>query len=290
MSNSLSLIGFASGVAANNPDCALGPWYLYYHPEILQRIAMTPVWHSMIKTTTMLTGVSALPLVEKNLIALSEAILPLALAKTPFCVIGGDHSCAIGTWSAVAHANRHQGDIGMIWIDAHMDAHTPSSSLTQNIHGMPIAHLLGHGVANLCQILDAKPKLKPQNLCLIGIRSFEEEEKILLESLGVQIFYMDDIERLGIDLVMEQAYQHVTANTCGFGLSIDLDAIDPQDAPAVGYRVPGGIPGKALLHTLKRMPHKQKLLGLEITEFNPMLDENAKTAELIVDLIRAVYE
>lgn len=288
--HSLALFGFGSGIAANNPDCALGPWYLFYHPEILARFtAMNASWQTIIQSTSSKQGMAVWLEVERNLFELSEAVLPFAQQRKPFCVIGGDHSCGIATWSAVAHANRQQGDIGMIWIDAHMDSHTPDTSLTKNIHGMPFAHLLGYGIPSLCQIFDNEPKLKPENVCLIGIRSYEANEAEFLARLGVKIYFMAEVQQRGLEKVMLEACQQVTASTCGFGISIDLDAIDPWDAPGVGYRESGGLNGQALIHGLQTIP-KQQLLALELAEYNPIRDEeNGKTARLLVDIMQAVY-
>ena len=287
--NQIAILGFASGVAANNPDCALGPWYLYYHPDLWNKIKRGIYWKPMIHTTSSERGLQVLPLLEKKLEELSRAILPLANNKQAFCVIGGDHSCGIATWSAVAHANRQDGDIGLIWIDAHMDSHTLETTTSQNIHGMPVAHLLGHGEASLHQLLDNLPKLKPENLCLIGVRSYQHDEAKLLTRLGVKVFFIEEVQRRGVDDVLAEACTLVNQTTCGLGISIDLDAVDPNDAPGVGCREPGGIEGAALIRALKAIAHKQPILGLEIAEFNPLVDEGGITAQLVVDLIGAVY-
>ena len=289
MNQSLALIGFASGIAANNSDCALGPWYLYYHPELFSALARPVHWQNMIQTASCERRIDVLPLVEKNLEELGLAVLPLAKNSKPFCVIGGDHSCAIGTWSAVAHANRPNGDIGLVWIDAHMDSHTPKTSTSQNIHGMPVACLLGEGSERLCQLFDRYPKIKPENLVVIGIRSYEPAEAALLARLGVTVFFMEEVQRRGIQVVLSEACEKVSQTSCGFGLSIDMDAIDPIEAPGVGCPEPAGINGAALVSALKSIQYDRPLLGLELAEFNPMLDQDRKTATLLVDLIHAVF-
>lgn len=303
MTTPLTLLGFASGIAANNPDCALGPWYLYYHPELFCALNMEVHWKSIIHPTLAIVDHSStetsarrklnakntLPLIEKNIEELSQAVLPFAMNSKPFCVIGGDHSCAIGTWSAVAYANRAHGDIGLIWIDAHMDSHTPETSISQNIHGMPVAHLLGKGIVRLCEIMDQHPKIKPENLCLIGIRSYEPDEQAFLERLGVTVFFMKEVQERGIQTLLNEACQHVSRATCGFGITIDMDAIDPLDAPGVGCREANGIQGSALVLALRSLQYTRPLLGLELAEFNPINDRNGITAQLLVDLIHAVY-
>ncbi|OGV50138.1 MAG: hypothetical protein A3F46_04030 [Legionellales bacterium RIFCSPHIGHO2_12_FULL_42_9] len=289
MSNSLSLFAFGSGLASNNPDCALGPWYLYYHPELFNAKKMRVHWDTLIQTTALERGLDVLPLVEDNIKELSQAVLPLAEEKEPFCVIGGDHSCAIGTWSAVAHANRQQGDMGLIWIDAHMDSHTHLTSISKNIHGMPVACLLGEGPQGLSQVLDSHPKLKPENLCIIGVRSYEPAEAALLKRLGVRVFLMDEVQQRGFQAVLTEAWQQVSRTTCGVGLSIDMDAIDPLDAPGVGCPEPKGIRGADLVSALSTHFTSRSLLGLELAEFNPIEDTQGKTAQLLVDLIHAAY-
>ena len=204
-------------------------------------------------------------------------------------MIGGDHSCAIGTWSAVAHANRLRGDIGLIWIDAHMDSHTYLTSVSQNIHGMPVASLLGEGDQSLSQILDSYPKLKPQNLCIIGLRSYEAGEAALLKRLGVKLFLMDDVRKRNFQTVFLEAWQQVSYTSCGVGLSIDMDGIDPFDAPGVGSPESDGLSGADLVSELTHFFLTHSLLGLEIAEFNPMMDQKGKTAQLLVDLIHATY-
>lgn len=289
MTKSLELFGFASGIAANNPDCALGPWYLYYHPELFNSLAMRVHWQAMIQTTSNARGRDALSLVEDNIEELGRAVLPFAKDSKPFCVIGGDHSCAIGTWSAVAHANRSNGDIGLIWIDAHMDSHTPETSTSQNIHGMPVAHLLGQGIKRLCEVFDRYPKINPANLCIIGVRSYESAEAALLAQLGVCVFYMDEVRQRGIQAVLNEAYALVSRATSGVGISIDMDSMDPLDAPGVGCPEPNGIQGVALVSALQALHFERPVLGLELTEFNPILDHNGKTATLLVNLMHAVF-
>ena len=285
----VTLLGYASGMAANVPGCALGPWYLYYHPNLFQAEGLLPEWHTIIKKVSVDKGLKIMPLVIEGVSELGRAVLPFAMKREPYCVIGGDHSAAIGIWSAVAYANRLIGDIGLIWIDAHMDSHTPDTSKSKNIHGMPLAHLLGYGDLGLTTLFDSKPKIKPENLCIIGIRSYEPAECELLERLGVKLFFMKDVALLGIKKVLAMACQHVSKNTCGFGISLDLDGIDPEDAPGVGQRAPDGIAGKELVAALNSVVHHQELLGLEISEFNPLRDEHHKTAKLLVELIHAVY-
>lgn len=154
--------------------------------------------------------------------------------KQPFCVLGGDHTVAIGTWSGIYDALHTKGDIGLIWIDAHMDSHTKQTSQTGRIHGMPLACLLGFGDAKLTSILHQGPKIKPDNLCLIGVRSYEAGEAALLNQLNIRVYYMDEVRQRSFKTVFKEAVQQIKKNTIGFGLSVDIDSIDPKEAPGVG--------------------------------------------------------
>ena len=218
----------------------------------------------------------------------ANTVAKLIDKKQRFCVIGGDHSCAIGTWSGAAYALEKQGDLGLLWVDAHLDAHTPETSETGNIHGMPIATLLGYGKQQLTHILSSRAKIKPENLCMIGIRSYESAEKELLTNLGVKIFYSEDVHRLGLKHVMQLAHQHVTQHTINFGISIDLDGLDPNDAPGTGTPVNNGIDAEEFCALLGDIGQDPRLIGYEIAEFNPHLDKENLTEKTMAAIIQAM--
>lgn len=196
-------------------------------------------------------------------------------------VVGGDHSCAVGTWSAVAAALRRGGAsrrLGLLWIDAHLDAHTPETSPSQMPHGMPLAALLGHGPAVLTEVSDARPKLRPEDVVLIGPRSWESGEAELIARLGVRVMAHDEVARRGIAACMAEAIDLVSARTAGWGVSFDLDALDPGDAPGTGYQVADGLRTaevSAALHGLARDP---RFVAAELVEYNPELDVARRTA------------
>ncbi len=289
MLNNLNLYGFASGVAANNTDCGLGPLYLYYHPEIFKDLPFTTEWKDLLMATSDHKGLEVLEELLEISTLLAEDTSTAVKNHEHFCVLAGDHSSAIGTWSGVSHALQGADNLGLLWVDAHMDTHTPKTSPTQNIHGMPIAHLLGYGIPELYSILNKNPKIRPENLCLVGMRSFEEGEAELLKNLKVKIFMMDEIARRGIEVVMHEAIEYLQKRTPKFGMTIDLDAFDPNDAPGVGCREPGGIDATQFLQTVRGISQNPKFIGLEITEYNPLLDIKAKTAYLIRDIIKAIF-
>jgi arginase len=151
-------------------------------------------------------------------------------------VIGGDHCNAIGTWNAVACSLNEP--LGLIWIDAHMDAHTKETSPSGAWHGMPLACLMGYGVKELAQLKRERPILNPKHLCLIGVRSFEEGEAALLKRLNVKIYYIDEVKRRGLHEVLKEAIDHVNQGTKGYGVSLDVDVIDPSEAPGTGSLEP----------------------------------------------------
>jgi arginase len=208
----------------------------------------------------------------------------LIQGKTPL-IVGGDHSIAIGTWSGVKAALGNE-DLGLIWIDAHLDAHIPDTSPSQNIHGMPIAVLLGHGDSRFTTLGGPLPKLKPENVCLIGIRSFEAGEENLLKELGVKVYHMKELQQRGFSSVFEEARKSISAR--GFGLSIDVDAFDPEEAPGTGTPEVDGLWLKDVTTAFHGLAQDPSLLALEITEFNPHRDSENKTAHLVWNLARII--
>ena len=202
-------------------------------------------------------------------------------------VIGGDHAIAMGTWSGVTTALAAEGQFGLIWFDAHMDAHLKETSPSMAYHGMPLARLLGQGRSHLVQLGSQKVKLSPEHVCLVGIRSFEPAEKELLDRLGVRVFYMKEVAQRGIQAVMDDAVQIATTGTKGFGLSIDLDGFDPSEAPATGSLEAGGVGAESALKAFEVLAAHPKFKALEIAEFNPTLPGAYKTLTLIHRILKA---
>jgi arginase len=197
------------------------------------------------------------------------------------CVLGGDHSCAGGTWTGVARATK--GDLGLVWIDAHMDAHTPRTSHTGRLHGMPLAWLLGEDDDPLYGLTTGV--IEPKHVALIGVRSFEPEEKARLEHLGVRVVYMEEVARRGIGSVLDEALAIATRGTKAFGVSIDLDVVTPDEAPAVGTPVPDGVSGADLGRALQGIGERSNLAAIELVEYTPRLDPTGRTARVAVDLL-----
>jgi arginase len=207
------------------------------------------------------------------------------------CILGGDHTCAGGTWSGVARALRERsggrggGPLGLLWIDAHMDSHTPATSHTGRLHGMPLAWLLGedddplYGLAS--GVVDAR------HVALVGVRSYEPEEAARLERLGVRVFMIAEIRRRGLAAVLEEALAIVTSGTRAYGISIDLDVVTPEDAPGVGTPVAGGLTAAELCAGLRPLAGRSELAALELVEYCPRLDSAGASARVAIDLLEA---
>jgi arginase len=204
-----------------------------------------------------------------------------------FVVLGGDHSCAVGTWSGAARTLRRRGPLGLIWVDAHMDSHTPDTTPSGNYHGMPVACLLGHGDKRLVKLAGKSPAIDPRHLCMIGIRSYERGEADLLEQLGVAIFDFATVKRRGLDAVMADAISIVDKGTAGFGLSVDVDAIDPGQAPGVGTPASGGLHADDVVEVVPKVARHPNYIGFELAELNPALDQSGVTVQIARDIVAA---
>jgi arginase len=205
-------------------------------------------------------------------------------------VLGGDHSIAVGTMSGLASFAQRQGKrVGLLWIDAHGDINTPETSPSGNIHGMPLAALLGYGVSELTGIAASQPKVDARNVALVGIRSLDTGEKKRLKETGVQVHTMSDIDRHGADRVMEKALARVTDGTDYVHVSFDLDAVDPTVAPGVGTPVKGGLDYREA-HLIMELLHDSGVMtSLELVEVNPILDQGNASAVFAVELVQSAF-
>ncbi|MDA8354681.1 MAG: arginase [Firmicutes bacterium] len=201
-------------------------------------------------------------------------------------ILGGDHSIAIGSIAGVA---RHHKRMGVIWFDAHGDLNTSKTSPSGNIHGMPLAISLGWGHPDLVNIGGVSPKLRPEDVVIIGARQLDEGERTLIREQGIHVFTMHDIDRMGMGPVMEEALQIVTDGTDGVHLSLDLDSLDPVDAPGVGTPVAGGITYRESHLAMEILAETGVLTSAEFVEVNPILDHGNRTAKAAVALIGSVF-
>jgi arginase len=213
----------------------------------------------------------------------------LARGATPI-VLGGDHSVAAGTVAGVANYYRgQQRRIGLIWMDAHADINTPQTSPSGNVHGMPVAALLGMEPALLSDLLGWSPKVLPENTVLIGIRDVDETERANIRCAGVTVFTMRDIDELGLRAVMERAIPIAAKGTAGYHVSLDLDWVDPEEAPGVGTAVPGGATYREAHLAMEILADYGGMLSFELVEVNPILDEHNRTADLAVQLLCSAF-
>ena len=209
---------------------------------------------------------------------LTEGYFPL--------VLGGDHSLAVGSFSGVSNYFRGQSKrIGYLWLDAHGDMNTPESSPSGNIHGMPLAAIIGHGAPELVELLGYKPKVEPRNVCLVGVRDLDPKERRLIRDSGVHVFTMRDIDERGMREVMSDALRIVTDDTDGTAVSLDLDFIDPDDAPGVGTPVRGGATYREAHLAMEMLADSEAMVSLEVVEINPVIDLHNQTALLGVEMV-----
>jgi arginase len=221
----------------------------------------------------------------------AEAVVEtLSEGQTPF-VLGGDHSLAAGSVSGVAEYYRRQGQkIGVIWIDAHSDINTPDTSPSGNVHGMPLASLLGLGPELLTSIFGYSPKIAPENAVLVGIRDVDAQERANIQRAGLKtVFTMRDIDERGMRAVMEEALAAAGNGTAGYHVSLDMDWIDPEDAPGVGTPVRGGATYREAHLAMEIIADHARMLSFEIVEVNPVIDEHNRTADLAVELACSAF-
>ncbi len=214
--------------------------------------------------------------------SLEEGRVPLSL--------GGDHSMAAGTVSGVAEYFRRQNQkIGLLWMDAHSDINTPDSSPSGNVHGMPLAALMGFAPLELANIFSFTPKIAPENCVIVGVRDVDTAEKENIRKSGIHVFTMRDIDERGMRAVMEEALRLAGRNTVGYHVSLDMDWIDPEDAPGVGTPVWGGATYREAHLAMEIIADHGRMLSFEIVEVNPVLDERNQTAELAVELALSAF-
>ena len=215
--------------------------------------------------------------------ALEEGMTPL--------VLGGDHSLAAGSISGVAEFYRRQGQkIGVLWIDAHSDINTPDTSPSGNVHGMPLAAMLGLGPELLGNLYGYAPKIAAENAVLIGVRDIDAGERENIRRAGMsEVYTMRDIDERGMRAVMEEALRAAGRGTAGYHVSLDMDWIDPEDAPGVGTPVRGGATYREAHLAMEILADHGRLLSFEVVEVNPVIDEHNRTADLAVELACSAF-
>ncbi len=201
-------------------------------------------------------------------------------------VLGGDHSIAVGTMAGVAsYFHKQPKRVGMIWLDAHGDMNTPESSPSGNVHGMPLASIMGYGPPELTGLADVKPMVEPRNVVLVGVRDLDSKERRLMKESGVHAFTMRDIDERGMREVMAEALRFAGDDTAGVAVSLDMDFVDPSDAPGVGTPVRGGVTYREAHLAMEMIADSRSMVSFELVEINPVIDLHNTTATLGVELV-----
>lgn len=279
----IRIIGAASGIGAQDRACEDGP-VAFHHSQAWHELADHPLvdWG---RTLFAPDGGDLSPtarIAELCRHLADEVAFSLRAGEFPV-IIGGDHSVAIGTWSGVSRVLGQPP--GLLWIDAHLDSHTPETSYSGAIHGMPLACLLGRGDKRLLNIGLGGAQISAAHTVVLGPRSYEPEEMAFLQRLGVRIIDSDEILQRGFPACLDEAIGIVSAAPAGFGVTLDLDAIDPRLAPGVGSPEPDGLLANDVLTAVHWIAGRPGLKALEIVEYNPDRDRHGSTAGLISDLI-----
>ena len=285
MPKPIALIGFASGLGARYPGCADGAPCLQRAglDRYLAEQGIQADWRAMLWPAP-----QAQESLEQRIAELNERLevqVREAIRKDEVpLVIGGDHTSAVGTWRG-SFSTIRDGPMGLLWVDAHMDAHTPESSHSKLLHGMPLAVLLGHCGDNAAP---CTPVLRPEHICIVGARSYENEEAALLESIGVRIYHMDEIRERGLGPVMREAHARVRQGTVACGITVDVDSIDPREAPGVGTPEENGLSAAELTALLEELTAAASPVAIEIAEFNPHNDRADATLHIVMKLALAL--
>ena len=302
----VDIIGYDCGWGCGNYGCEDGPGALPMAEIIaaLRKNGFSPHNHGTLgikhlgSHADLDDKTKTLPLLREALTRLHNATYTSVAQHRLPLVFGGDHSSAIGTWSGIINANHQHGAFGMIWIDAHMDCHTAETSHQGKWggwwHGQPVAALLGHGLTEFTALGSGNPaaaqaKISPAHISIIGAHSFEPAEIAFTEKMGIRVHTLDEVKQRGFAAVFADAYQRATTGTHGWGMTIDLDAFHPAEAPGVGTDESEGLHSAEVFTALRGIAHKAGFSGLEIAEFNPHRDRNNKTVNLIEKLVDHIF-
>lgn len=294
MNREISIIGVPMDLGADRRGVDMGPSAIRY-AGVKKRLESMGYNISDVGDLWVPTP-EANPIVHQNLKYLSEIakvneelaqVVDQEMTKGRFpLVIGGDHSIAIGT---IAGLTKHKKNLGVIWFDAHGDLNTAETSPSGNIHGMSLAVSLGYGHRDLTHIGGFAPKIRPENTVIIGARDLDKGERELIKAIGMKVFTMHEIDRLGMPRVMEEALAIVSNGTDGMHLSLDLDGLDPHDCPGVGTPVIGGISYRESHLAMEMLAEADILTSAEFVEVNPILDVQNRTAKVAVALMSSAF-
>jgi arginase len=296
LTGTVQLIGVPMDLGASRRGVDMGPsaMRLSSLTPLLQRLGLTvtDAGNVAVPDRTALGGTLAArldairivcaDLAERTAEAVRQGMRPI--------VLGGDHSLAAGSVAGTATALAERGErTGLIWLDAHADLNTPETSLTGNIHGMPVAHLLGLGDARMARLASVFPAVQPEQLVYVGLRDLDDAEKATITERGLHAFTMRDIDERGLRSVMEEAVEIATRGTGGVHVSCDADWIDPGEAPGVGTPVRGGATLREAHLAMEIIHDSGAMVAMDLVEINPILDRQNHTAELAAELIASAF-
>lgn len=296
-----------SSVLAGNPNSDIqGPEHLKSSPLVKTLLATSNIalrWHVDVSSNSPQTLVTT---ARKRY---SEKVIPVQLAnqhithtveqcrlcskkqmqsKDPFLFIGGDHSSAMGIWSGILNALPNEKRLGLLWFDAHMDAHNFLTSQSGNVHGMPVQALLGEGDQKLKAIYANRRHLCSDSLFLLGIRSFEKEEALFLKHKKVKWLTSDEMIQHNIEWILKTVI-NILKHCDVFAISLDLDIFDPKDMPAVACREKHGPSAQKILKLLEKICQDKRFIGMEIAEYTPRADSHQQGEKLVANIIKAVF-
>jgi len=288
----IQTLGVASSIGGPSETCDQGPLVLEksdfnkLFSSDNERLSLH--WHDPLVVNS--TEKNSLKLLKKQSFYVGQFCQKQLEDENSFLILGGDHSTAVGTWGGVLNGLPLEASFALVWIDAHMDAHTLESSLSGNLHGMPVSLLLGEAEHELQKCFPSPHALDGRDLYLFGIRSYESDELILLSEQKVNVFDTGRIERDGgTTKVLTKLIETISRCYDYYAISLDLDAIDPKDAPGVETREEGGLTAENLLKAFNGISFGDDFVGLEIAEFDPDHDENQKTEKLVFDIVNSIY-
>lgn len=297
----VDIIGYDCGWGCRDYGCEDGP-YALPADQILQYLAAEginakyhqPLGLKFLGDHKKLTKKEdTLPLVTTGLQRLSQKVRETVEKGSVPVVIGGDHSSAIGTWSGTIAAKQAHEKFGLIWLDAHLDSHTYETSWQGKWggwwHGQPVSALLGFGLPEFVSIGGPGKKLSAQHISIIGPHNFEPAEEEFVRKHGIRVYLLNEVRQRGFKAVFEESLARATNGTSGFGMTIDLDAFDPKEAPGVGSAEDQGLQANEVLPIIKSTGRHPLFRALEVAEFNPHNDKDGKTAHLAENLIKAVF-
>lgn len=291
----ISMIGVPIDYGQSRRGVDMGPSAIRYAgvKERLEKLSYTvtdlgnvPIPNRHKKQQHMINNLKNL----SQVIEINESVANLVdheIEKGSFPLIfGGDHSLSIGTIAGIA---KHYQRLGVIWYDAHGDLNTDQTSPSGNIHGMPLAATLGFGHHKLTNLYGYAPKVKTENVVIIGARDLDPGEKDFIRKHNIKVFTMHEIDRLGMPQVIEETITYLKKRTDGVHLSLDLDGLDPTEAPGVGTPVIGGLTYRESHLAMEILAEAELITSAEFVEVNPILDEKNKTATLAVGLIGSLF-